>query len=480
MIQRQNSLTFVLRISLTGTSLSQPLQAACEVHADYDVLEFLANKYPDAAKKRDHKGDLIIHSILSQGKEFIPRRKTVDLLLDLYPGSLSKATTDGACPLGAAFRAGQSTKIMERIIEKRHEQGISSFYIGEWNAYKMDAKDASRLCCELFPKLRLKTFHCDPASYTADGFICLMECISNDNLIEEFSVAFPKLDTKMSDAFLKVLRQNRTIRKLRLTRRDGMWSHDAGIDTLLQGTSLNSSLQTLCLSGLFLMSSFEFAFLVAKGPKKLILEDIMVENQWRSANSAKWVGSSVKNLTIRNCKMSGKCLDKMLASLVQLPVLKDLSLDFTGPEDSHDAKHLNGRDITTPIIGLLKHNWLKSLKVQGLNMEMRHLSVELGTNTSLKLLHMDALRNTISMNVQCLVAALIDDNRTLEEVKFHCDYKYDPDNGKTGQMKRSFDYVEDPAITFYTDRNKKENKRKPRGHLKEEKPNSLRHVQSLY
>ncbi|CAB9506508.1 expressed unknown protein [Seminavis robusta] len=435
-----------------------PLQAACEVHADGDVIEFLANKYPMAVEARDNKGDLIIHSVLSQGKDAIPRRKTVERLLDLYPESLRQPNHEGVCPLGIAFRARQSSKIIDRIIEKRLEEGIHSFEMIGWKDFELNAKEVSRFGVELFPKLDLKALWCEPDSYGDDGFAYLMEYLMGDRTIEKLSLSFPPLDGRgKGAALLNFFRNNITVRHLSLSRNVAMWSQANGMDYLLQGMGYNPAILSLQLSGLFLMSSFELGYLISRSPKKLILNNVMVSSKWATANVKQWGTSMVTDLTLRNCKMRGKCLDKFLDGLKNLPALKRLTLDFTMPEDKHDEKYLKGRDITKPILSLLKNGNLEGLILQGLTMDIRKLSVKLNKDTTLKKLRIDSLRSELSMTVGCLVGALINDNRTLEDIKFHCDYDYEKTqpalDGSDVAVPR-FEIVEDPAIKYYTTRNR--------------------------
>ena len=455
--------------SLLAFLVWQPLQTACEVHADHDVINFLAFQHPNAVKERDYKGDLIIHSVLGQGKHDIPKRTTIELLLKLNPASLRAKSADGACPLGVAFRAKQSAKIMEKIIGIRIKQQITSFEIGEWKDYILDAKDMSRLSFELFPKLFLTSLTCEPLAYSDDGFVYLMEYLAQDTRIEQLALSFPPLNDRKNAAFLRFLRLNSTVLQLKLSRNVSQWTLGNGVDSLLQGLELNSFIQHLTVSGLFLLSSFEAGFLISRAPETLVLENIMIENKWKSGNSTHWGTSKVKSLTIRNCKMSGKCLDKLLGALPKLYGLRDLTLDFSGPQDQHDAEYLNGRDITPQLIALLERNRLRSLIVQGLNIEPMTLSNALHANSSLRVLHMDALWNDLPMKTQCLVGALIEDNTTLEDIRFHCDYKLVEERAKEGETKAgegghriltTFQYVEDPALMFYTERNRKERRRR--------------------
>ena len=442
----------------------QPLQAACEVHADHDVINFLAFMHPEAVRERDYKGDLIIHSVLGQGVHDIPKRTTIELLLKLYPKSLHERSADGACPLGVAFRAKQGPKILENIISIRIQQQITSFEIGEWKDYILDAKDVSRLSFEIFPKLFLTSLTCEPLAYSEAGFVYLMEYLMQDNRIEELSLSYPPLNEPKIEAFLRFLNLNSTVRQLRLTRNASQWTLGNGVDSILEGLYLNNSIQHLTIAGVFLFSCDQLGSLISRAPETLVLDDILVENKWKRGNSVDWGTSKVKNLTIRNVKLGGKCLDRLLGTMPKLYALRDLTLDFSIPQDFHDVEFLNGRDITPQIVALLEKNRIRSLNIRGLNIEIMSLTQALRNNSSLRILHMDALWNELPMQVQCLVHILENDNRSLEDIKFYCESEL-LDENKLGEVEDASiaticQLVEDPALTFYTERNRCQRRQK--------------------
>ena len=167
---------------------------------------------------------------------------------------------------------------------------------------------------------------------------------------------------------------------------------------------------------------------------------------------------------MRNTKISGKCLDKLLGAMAKLYSLRDLTLDFSLPQDIHDAEFLNGRDITPQIIVLLEKNRLRSLSIKGLHLDIMSLAQALRNNTSLRVLHIDSLWSELPTRVQCLVQVLEEENRSLEDIKFHClselldedeasEATYN-DNVSTYRSANIWQLVEDPALTFYTDRNR--------------------------
>ena len=454
-------------VSLLNHVHLQPLQAACEVHADHDVINFLAFMHPRAVAERDYKGDLIIHSVLGQGVHDIPKRTTIELLLSLNPESLHERSADGACPLGVAFRAKQGPKILEKIICIRIQQQITSFEIGEWKDYILDAKDVSRLSFELFPKLFLTSLTCAPLAYSEAGFIYLMEYLMQDNRIEELTLSVPPLNEPKAIAFLRFLRLNSTIRQLQLTRNHSQWTLGNGIECILDGLHLNNSIQHLTMAGVFLFSSDQLGCLISRAPETLVLDDLLVENKWNWENSKEWGTSKVKSLTIRNVKMGGKCLDKLLGAMPTLYALRDLTLDFSVPQDLHDAEFLNGRDVTPQIVALLEKNRIRSLDIKGLHVEIMSLTQALRNNTSLRVLHMDALWNELPMKVQCLVHILENENRSLEDIKFHCesellgdDQQSELDEVEDTSIGNICQLVEDPALTFYTERNRCQRRQK--------------------
>jgi hypothetical protein len=401
---------------------------------------------------------LTIHCVLSQGKDAIPRRKTIERLLELYPQSLRETNSEGACPLGIAFQAEQDKKVIKKIIDARLEQDIHSLDIADSKDFELGANEVSRLADEILPHLQLTSLRCEPAAYTDEGFVYLMEYLRHDQSIETLTLAFPSLDGgNKGKAFLEFFKYNITVRQLVLTRKATMWSFGSGVDYLLQGLGNISALNSLQLSGVFLMSGFELGFLIAKAPMQLILNQTMLSSKLSKTHSKLWEGSLVGDLTLRNLKMRGKCLDKLLEGLKLLPALKKVKLDFATPVDEHDEKHLKGRDVTKQVLSLLKHGQLESLIVQGLCVDIRQLSGRLCKNTTLKVLHVDALRSEVPFMVGCLVGALTEKNRSLEEVKFHSDYNYEQTeealDGTQIPVPR-FTYVEDPAIKFYTTRNR--------------------------
>lgn len=434
--------------------LLYPLQAACEVHAEYDVITFLLDKCPEAVMSRDYKGDLAIHSVLGQGKEQIPKRKTVNLLLELYPECVAETNSDGACPLAVAFRNHRDNKIMDKIIEKRLAQGVDSFKLLAWEGSELQAADVSRLTMEVLPKLKLNSFRCEPEGYTKDGFCYLMEALTSNDTIEKLILAFPPLNGGgRSQQFLRFLKKNYTVKHLTLTRNLNLWSRASGVDSLLQGLKKNETLETLRLSGLFLLSSFEVGYLVSQAPHKLVLNTVMIESRWRAGNHSNWADSKVEDLTIRNCKMRGSTLDRILEALQKLPMLEKLTLDFSNPEDKHDAENLKNRDITKPIAALLKLDRLEYLELHGLKVDIHKL--KLHNNKTLKTLRLDSERDNLSLNVGVMASAFVKGNTSLQEVKFHCDYnheKMEPDGD--GQMRPSYDLVDDPAINYYTGLNR--------------------------
>lgn len=457
------------------------------MHADRDVLIFLALQYPDAVTTRDYKGDLIIHSVLDQGKADIPKRSTIELLLQWNPQSVQMKSNfdDGSCPLGIAFRAGQTTKIVEKIIAERIRQHITHFEIGSWKNYVLDWKGSSRLVHELLPKLFLTSFTCEPESYTTEGFVHLVEYLVKDYRIEELTLSLPLMVTNTNtttnnsisnrnsnngcnegESFLRFLRLNSTVRELSLSRKElPAMTIKNGTNILLEGLRGNETLESLSISGLFVMQSKELGILIASAPETLVIEHLMIEKKWKSKNTLHWGTSKLKNFTIRNPKMRGDILEKLLGALPMLYGLRKLELDFSGPQTDNDLKFLmDDRDVTPGLIALLEKNRLRSLIIKGLNVEIRALSWILHTNSSLRVLHVDTKLNELPMKVQCLLTALEHNNTTLEDIRFHCDYQLEEqlaDDSDDGAGRRSkhgvgvtFKYVTDPAIQFFTQRNR--------------------------
>lgn len=95
------------------------LRMAIFVEADYDVVDYLAQRNPDALRARDHRGRLPLHLAII----YRPRLSVVRMLVEMYPQALRETIDDktGHLPLHCAFLDRcEEDKDDDRISVERH------------------------------------------------------------------------------------------------------------------------------------------------------------------------------------------------------------------------------------------------------------------------------------------------------------------------------------------------------------------------
>jgi hypothetical protein len=364
-----------------GVDHCLPLHLACKYGRNYRNIKFLLDAHPRAICERDRKGYLPLDYLLDRHPRF---DDAIKLLLDEYP-HISAKKRFSRRSLMLAVLNGCSPWVVERLFEKACPDKRFSVHID----FRIDTDQVNRLAM-ILP--RLTRFHCYTSDFTCDGFVRLMECLTNNKSIRRAFLSLPRLMSPQAEtgddrnSHLKRLFQENVVLEdliLSITAPDeDSLSGKKTLQYIGESLGRNQTLKSFCLEGCWNLSTGGLCKFITEGfaPDLFFLKKVRVSGD-DIGNHAEQK-CRVRKLSLLDCDISSDCIGKVIS---RIPLLTDMVIYS---RSSASGLYMSV-DLTEAANMILRSGVLRRLTILGYQLDFVSFCESLKTNTTLESLTLD-------------------------------------------------------------------------------------------
>ncbi|CAB9514183.1 expressed unknown protein [Seminavis robusta] len=408
-----------------------PLHDACWFGNDPEVVKFIATEYPEALTIINDSRRLPIHDAIRSSRmsstQHTPDQRTnsetIRFLLDMYPGCMQSRDNDGKSIIESALYHGYDPELLAFMINGYlPASGIDSFQCSG-GYYSFDLPRAQAIH-NIFA--HVKSFRCDPPSFSSDGFIYLMNSLACNTSLESMEIlSFPgglllnNPDTR--GGFIHFIEQNQTLQTLSIVIPSMSNLPHSGVclqvlETALTSANTKSNLQRLELGQMLIMDRQNLTnfLLHARAPtRELVFEQVTIRlsigSLFRMSRTAENAATGrIRSVTFNNCPMDQSTLDDVFELLAMMPSLRRLKMEFN--PSAPGASTVSELNLTVPLMSLLEQNRLESVELSSIfSFDLVRLVDILKTNISLETLQ----SSPRSLNTEAL-CEILQQNTTLK------------------------------------------------------------------
>jgi len=387
-------------------------------------------EYPESLIKCNDYRRLPVHDAMrtfaagSQTTPVAEHQAKVQMLIDLYPGSMTIRDNDGKWLLESAFHLGYDLDLLKWLAQ-RWPQDITSFNFTSPQSLPIDGP-RSRIITNKLSHITM--LRCDPYSWTLDGFVHMMTHLAQANTLEvvelmdfpgQLLIGHPEAQ-RAFEFFIEKARNSKLL--IAFPRLENLLENfcDASLRIMVQSLQKNSRLKRLELRQMLLSHPPDLNQLLvtARSPKHIVLHQVGFQGRTeRSTLQLDQINhGGIKCLDMIDCPIMPEAMDDIVHNLAWIPALTKLTLQYN--PSAPLTMYLSRLNLTDAIVQLLHKNTLQQLKIDPLfPHDFDPICEALRVNTSLTLIDSETYAcEKAGKNLRLFLDVLTKDNTTLQTV----------------------------------------------------------------